>query len=82
MPDLFYSILRPTPAAATSGCACPAIPRSSSSPNHGSGDLTYGFKAAQPIVKKRTVVGYLRGDGMVRIDLDTGSGDVSIDPTP
>jgi len=50
--------------------------------DQGSGDLTCGFKEAQPIVKKRTVVGYRRGDGRIRIDLDTGSGDVSIDPTP
>ena len=50
--------------------------------DQGSGDLTCGFKDAQPIVKKRTVVGYRRGNGRVRIDLDTGSGDVSIAPTP
>lgn len=37
--------------------------------------------SAQPIVKKRTVVGYRRGDGRIRIDPDTGSGDVSINPT-
>jgi DUF4097 and DUF4098 domain-containing protein YvlB len=50
--------------------------------DQGSGDLTCGFKDAQPIVKKRLVVGYRRGDGKIRIDLDTGSGDVTIDPTP
>ncbi|HVN30983.1 MAG TPA: DUF4097 family beta strand repeat-containing protein [Thermoanaerobaculaceae bacterium] len=50
--------------------------------DQGSGDLTCGFKDAQPIVKKRMVVGYRRGDGKIRIDLDTGSGDVTIDPTP
>lgn len=48
--------------------------------DQGSGDLTCGFKDAQPIVKKRTVVGYRLGDGRIRIDLDTGSGDVSIVP--
>ena len=48
--------------------------------DQGSGDLACGFKDAQPIVKKRTVVGYRRGDGRIRIDLDTGSGDVSIVP--
>jgi hypothetical protein len=48
--------------------------------DQGSGDLVCGFKDAQPIVKKRTVVGYRRGDGRIRIDLDTGSGDVSIVP--
>lgn len=50
--------------------------------DQGSGDLTCGFKDAQPIVKKRLVVGYRRGDGKIRIDLDTGSGDVTLDPTP
>jgi DUF4097 and DUF4098 domain-containing protein YvlB len=50
--------------------------------DQGSGDLTCGFKDAQPIVKKRTVIGYRRGDGRVRISLDTGSGDVSISPSP
>jgi hypothetical protein len=50
--------------------------------DQGSGDLTCGFKDAQPIVKKRTVIGYRRGDGRVRIDLDTGSGDVTLDPAP
>lgn len=50
--------------------------------DQGSGDLACGFKDAQPIVKKRTVIGYRRGDGRVRISLDTGSGDVRIDPTP
>jgi DUF4097 and DUF4098 domain-containing protein YvlB len=50
--------------------------------DQGSGDLTCGFKDAQPIVKKRTVVGYRRGDGRIRVDLDTGSGDVTIAPTP
>jgi hypothetical protein len=50
--------------------------------DQGSGDLACGFKDAQPIVKKRLVVGYRRGDGKIRIDLDTGSGDVSIDPAP
>jgi DUF4097 and DUF4098 domain-containing protein YvlB len=48
--------------------------------DQGSGDLTCGFKDAQPIVKKRTVIGYRRGDGSIRISLDTGSGDVSIVP--
>ncbi len=48
--------------------------------DQGSGDLTCGFNDAQPIVKRRTVMGYRRGDGRIRIDLDTGSGDVSIVP--
>jgi DUF4097 and DUF4098 domain-containing protein YvlB len=48
--------------------------------DQGSGDLTCRFTDAQPIVKKRTVVGYRRGDGRIRIDVDTGSGDVTIAP--
>jgi hypothetical protein len=48
--------------------------------DQGSGDLTCGFADAQPIVKKRMVIGYRRGDGRIRIDLDTGSGDVTIAP--
>jgi hypothetical protein len=48
--------------------------------DQGSGDLACAFKDTQPIVKKRTVVGYRRGDGRIRIDLDTGSGDVTIVP--
>jgi len=50
--------------------------------DQGSGDLTCRFADAQPIVKKRLVVGYRRGDGRIRIGLDTGSGDVSIEPAP
>ena len=50
--------------------------------DQGSGDLTCRFTDAQPIVKKRTVVGYRRGDGRIRIDVDTGSGDVTIAPAP
>ena len=50
--------------------------------DQGSGDLTCGFADAQPIVKKRMLVGYRRGDGRVSISLDTGSGDVSISPAP
>jgi hypothetical protein len=48
--------------------------------DQGSGDLSCAFKDAQPIVKKRTVVGYRRGDGRIRIDVDTGSGDVTVTP--
>jgi hypothetical protein len=48
--------------------------------DQGSGDLTCRFTDAQPIVKKRTVVGYRRGDGRIRIEVDTGSGDVTIAP--
>jgi hypothetical protein len=48
--------------------------------DQGSGDLSTGFKDAQPIVEDRTVVGYRRGDGRIRIKVDTGSGDLRINP--
>jgi hypothetical protein len=47
----------------------------------GSGDLESGFSDAQAIVNRREVVGYRRGDGRIKIDVDTGSGDVRVDPT-
>lgn len=46
----------------------------------GSGDIVSRFKDAEPILRRREVVGYRRGDGHVKIDLDTGSGDVRIEP--
>lgn len=46
----------------------------------GSGDVTSGFDDATPIVERRKVKGYKRGDLKVRIDVDTGSGDVSVGP--
>jgi hypothetical protein len=49
--------------------------------DQGSGDLTCDFADARPVVRKRTVVGYRRGDGRIRIDVDTGSGDVTVKPT-
>lgn len=48
----------------------------------GSGDLESRFPDAQPIVNRREVVGYRRGDGRIRIEVDTGSGDVTVEPTP
>jgi DUF4097 and DUF4098 domain-containing protein YvlB len=48
--------------------------------DQGSGDLVCGFDDAQPIVERRTVVGYRRGDGRIAIDVDTGSGDLVIEP--
>lgn len=38
------------------------------------------FSDAQPIVHGKQVVGYRRGDGKIRIDVETGSGDVVIEP--
>ncbi len=46
----------------------------------GSGDIVSRFPDAQAIVHRKEVVGYRRGDGRVRIDVDTGSGDVVIEP--
>jgi hypothetical protein len=46
----------------------------------GSGDIVSRFKDAEAVVHRREVVGYRRGDGGVRIDVDTGSGDVVVEP--
>lgn len=46
----------------------------------GSGDVTSGFDDATAIVERRKVKGYRRGDLKVKIDVDTGSGDVSVGP--
>jgi hypothetical protein len=48
--------------------------------DQGSGDLVCRFDDARPIVEHRTVVGYRRGDGRIAIDVDTGSGDLVIEP--
>jgi hypothetical protein len=48
--------------------------------DQGSGDLSCRFADARPIVEKREVVGYRRGDEKTRIDVDTGSGSVTIGP--
>ncbi len=48
----------------------------------GSGDIRSGYGDAQAIVRGKEVVGYRRGDGRIRIDVDTGSGDFSVAPLP
>jgi DUF4097 and DUF4098 domain-containing protein YvlB len=48
----------------------------------GSGDLESGFADAQPIVNRRQVVGYRRADGRIKIEVDTGSGDITVEPLP
>jgi DUF4097 and DUF4098 domain-containing protein YvlB len=48
----------------------------------GSGDLESRFSDTQPIVNRREVVGYRRGDGRIKIEVDTGSGDVMVEPAP
>jgi hypothetical protein len=47
----------------------------------GSGDLETSFSDAQPILNRRQVVGYRRAEGRIKIDVDTGSGDVAVDPS-
>lgn len=46
----------------------------------GSGDIVSHFDDAQAVVHQHRVVGYRRGDGDVRIEVDTGSGDVVVEP--
>jgi hypothetical protein len=45
----------------------------------GGGDIENHIEDATPVVRRREVVGYRRGDGRVRFDLDTGSGDVVLE---
>ena len=45
----------------------------------GGGDIDNHIADATPILRRQELVGYRRGDGRVRIDLDTGSGDVVLD---
>ena len=46
----------------------------------GSGDVTSDFDDATAIMERRKVRGYKRGDLKAKIDVDTGSGDVSVGP--
>ena len=48
--------------------------------SQGSGALRNGYDDAQPILKGRELIGYRRGTGGARIDVDTGSGNVTIEP--
>lgn len=48
--------------------------------DQGSGDLRMAYKDAEPIIKGREVVGYRRGDSKIRINVNTGSGDLEIEP--
>jgi len=49
--------------------------------DQGSGDIQSRFRDAEPILKDRTVVGYRRGDGHIRIRVETGSGDLVVEPS-
>jgi hypothetical protein len=46
----------------------------------GSGDVISRYADAEAIRDGRKVVGYRRGDGRIRINADTGSGDVLLEP--
>lgn len=46
----------------------------------GSGDVVSRFSDAQAIVVDKEVVGYRRGDARIRISVDTGSGDLVLEP--
>jgi len=46
----------------------------------GSGDIISRYADSEPILRKREVVGHRRGDGRIRIDVDTGSGDLVLEP--
>jgi hypothetical protein len=47
--------------------------------DQGSGDIVCRFSDAEAIVERREVVGYRRGGEQIRIDVDTGSGDLVIE---
>jgi hypothetical protein len=47
----------------------------------GGGQLQSRFADAQPIMEDHDVVGYRRGAARIKIDVDTGSGDVVVEPT-
>ncbi len=49
--------------------------------DQGSGDMDNRFSDATPLVKGREVIGYKRGDGRTRIDIETGSGDFTLEPS-
>jgi hypothetical protein len=46
----------------------------------GSGEIVNRYPDAEPILRRDEVVGYRRGKGTVRISVDTGSGDLVLEP--
>lgn len=48
--------------------------------DQGSGDILNRYADAQPILKNKELIGYRRGSGTIRILVDTGSGDLTLDP--
>jgi DUF4097 and DUF4098 domain-containing protein YvlB len=50
--------------------------------DQGSGDIRMGYRDAEAIVHHKQIIGYRRGDSRIRIDVNTGSGDLRIEPLP
>jgi putative adhesin len=50
--------------------------------DQGSGDIVNRYGDAVPIVHHKELIGYRRGDGAIRIVVDTGSGDLTLAPGP
>jgi hypothetical protein len=48
--------------------------------DQGSGDLVSRYDDAKPILSGRELVGYRRGDAKAKIHVETGSGDVVVEP--
>jgi DUF4097 and DUF4098 domain-containing protein YvlB len=48
--------------------------------DQGSGEIFNRFADARPILERKELLGYRRGDGRVKITVDTGSGDLVLDP--
>jgi hypothetical protein len=46
----------------------------------GSGNIVNRYADAEPVVRQRELVGYRRGDGRIRIAVDTGSGNLVLEP--
>jgi hypothetical protein len=46
----------------------------------GSGEIVSRYPDAEPILRKREVVGYRRGSAQTRISVDSGSGDLIVEP--
>ena len=81
--DLGGSRLRKVVASTGSGDVTLRLSPDASFEAHfsaGSGDLNNRFTDAVPIVRGREVIGYKRGDGRAKINIETGSGDFVLEP--
>ncbi len=47
----------------------------------GSGDIISRFEDAQALVEGKEVIGYRRGEARIKLTIDTGSGNVIVEPT-